>query len=93
MSKASLSKQAAAVGRKWENPALTNENRLEARCVASSYPDREEALRGGAPSTRLLLNGTWRIATFGSPEEADRAMATPETLLRHTTTTAAFRAL
>jgi len=56
----------------WENPCITNRNRLPARAYAFAFPDQESALtgeRGCSPWFRLL-NGQWKFHYSLTPSEA-----------------------
>lgn len=54
--------------RDWENPDVTQLNRLEAHPPFASWRSAEDA-RDNRPSSRLRsLNGAWKFAWFASPE-------------------------
>jgi len=56
----------------WENPRLTNRNRLPARAYTFPYPDAASALtfeRGASPWF-MLLNGEWKFNYAETAEEA-----------------------
>ena len=53
----------------WEDQAVTNLNRLEARDILTPYPSQEEALadiKALSPFYKSL-DGTWKISVFKSP--------------------------
>ena len=57
----------------WENQALTNINRLEARSLLTPYPSQEEALadiKALSPFYKSL-DGTWKFCLFKSPHIHD----------------------
>ncbi|NGN97499.1 beta-galactosidase [Grimontia sp. S25] len=59
--------------RQWENPAVTQLNRLPAHCPMASYPSVEAALDdqyNAIPVSRhrISLNGDWQFSLFDSPE-------------------------
>lgn len=58
----------------WENPALTNKNRLPARAYSFGYKDESSALSGerAASSGFILLNGSWQFELFQSPLDAPK---------------------
>jgi beta-galactosidase/beta-glucuronidase len=63
----------------WENPQLTNRNRLPSRAYAFPYPDEASALtfeRGATPWVRLL-NGNWKFHYAQTPREAPEAFFDP----------------
>ena len=66
--------------RDWENPGLTNRNRLDPRSHFHPFPDEALAAamdRGGSPWF-LLLNGTWRFHLASSPERAPAGVESPD---------------
>ncbi|MBE3070815.1 MAG: DUF4981 domain-containing protein, partial [Planctomycetes bacterium] len=56
----------------WENPAVTNRNRLPARAYAFPYPNEPAALTGdrGASPWVVLLNGVWKFHYAEAPARA-----------------------
>lgn len=55
----------------WENPEITNINRLEARAILPLYQDEASALAGCETSLpyKTSLNGTWKVRFFPNPLE------------------------
>ena len=64
----------------WENPRLTNRNRLPARAYFFPYPDAASALTGerGATPWFQLLNGNWQFHCAPTPAEAPAEFFAPE---------------
>lgn len=59
--------------RDWENPGVTQLNRLEAHPPFSSWRSAEDA-RDNTRSPQLRsLNGDWKFAWFASPEACRKA--------------------
>ncbi|WP_325895063.1 beta-galactosidase [Grimontia sp. NTOU-MAR1] len=59
--------------RQWENPAVTQLNRLPAHCPMASYPSVEAALDdqyNAIPVSRcrISLNGDWQFSLYDAPE-------------------------
>jgi beta-galactosidase/beta-glucuronidase len=63
----------------WENPRLTNRNRMPARAYAFSYPDASSA-RSLDPARSpwvMSLDGTWKFDYSPSPAEAPQGFEVP----------------
>ncbi|WP_341938199.1 beta-galactosidase [Marinimicrobium sp. C2-29] len=59
--------------RDWENPAVTNVNRLKAHAPLAAYSDRRAAQQGEGKDGRLSLNGDWDFVLYPRPEAVDPA--------------------
>lgn len=58
----------------WQNPQLTNLNKLPPRATALPYPSAEAALQGDSATPFVKsLNGTWDFQVVSRPELADAA--------------------
>ncbi len=60
--------------RHWEDPSVTQLNRLPAHCPLASYPSVEAALDDAdnaipVSRNRIFLNGLWKFALYQKPEE------------------------
>lgn len=60
--------------RHWENPAITQLNRLPAHCPLAAYPSLDAALDDKdnaipVSRNRVSLNGKWKFALFAMPDE------------------------
>ena len=54
--------------RDWENPGVTQLNRLEAHPPFYSWRNADDAHAGRDSSQKLSLNGQWKFSWFASPE-------------------------
>ena len=73
-----LTLSALLARRDWENPGVTQWNRLAAHAPFHSWRDASSA-RDDAPSpSRRSLNGTWRFNFFAAPEQVPEAWVTED---------------
>lgn len=77
MTLSSDSLAAVLARRDWENPGVTQINRLEAHPPFFSWRCVDDARNHRSSSQRISLNGEWQFAWFATPE------AVPESWLEH----------
>ena len=77
MTLSSDSLAAVLARRDWENPGVTQINRLEAHPPFCSWRCVDDARNNRPSSQRISLNGEWQFAWFAAPE------AVPESWLEH----------
>ena len=77
MTLSSDSLAAVLARRDWENPGVTQINRLEAHPPFCSWRCVDDARNHRPSSQRISLNGEWQFAWFATPE------AVPESWLEH----------
>ena len=77
MTLSSDSLAAVLARRDWENPGVTQINRLEAHPPFCSWRCVDDARNNRPSSQRISLNGEWQFAWFSAPE------AVPESWLEH----------
>ena len=65
----SLTLSALLARRDWENPGVTQWNRLAAHAPLHSWRDEHSAREDGGTVSRRLLNGEWRFSFFPAPEQ------------------------
>lgn len=66
---ASLSLQQLLIHREWENPGITQRNRLPAHPPFSSWRSLEAARDDRPSDSRQSLNGQWNFSYFSQPEQ------------------------
>ncbi|MCU6170009.1 beta-galactosidase [Enterobacter bugandensis] len=74
----SLTLSAILARRDWENPGVTQWNRLETHAPLHSWRLEQPALDDAASASRRSLNGVWRFNYFPAPEQIPEAWVTED---------------
>lgn len=69
----SLTLSALLARRDWENPGVTQWNRLAAHAPFHSWRNEHAAREDAASISRRSLNGEWRFSFFSAPEQVPQA--------------------
>ncbi|WP_368267983.1 beta-galactosidase [Enterobacter cloacae] len=69
----SLTLSALLARRDWENPCVTQWNRLAAHAPFHSWRNEHAAREDAASISRRSLNGEWRFSFFSAPEQVPQA--------------------
>jgi len=64
--------------RDWENPVVTQWNRLPAHAPMNSWRTAQEACTEAASPSRRLLNGDWQFSFFPAPEAVPESWLTQD---------------
>ena len=73
-----LTLSALLARRDWENPGVTQWNRLAAHAPLHSWRDASSATEESPSPSRRSLNGTWRFTFFSAPEQVPEAWITED---------------
>ncbi|ENA0610137.1 beta-galactosidase [Enterobacter bugandensis] len=73
-----LTLSALLARRDWENPGVTQWNRLAAHAPFHSWRDASSAREDAPSPSRRSLNGTWRFNFFAAPEQVPEAWVTED---------------
>ena len=63
------------LGRFWQTPEVTSQNRLPAHTPLSSWRNEEDALDDLSSSSRISLDGDWQFTLFDRPEDVPERWA------------------
>ncbi len=74
----SLTLSAILARRDWENPGVTQWNRLAAHTPLYSWRDEQSARDDAGSVSRRCLNGMWRFSYFAAPEQVPQAWVTED---------------
>lgn len=64
--------------RDWENPGVTQWNRLPAHAPLHSWRNESSARDDAGSLSRRSLNGIWRFSYFSAPERVPQAWVTED---------------
>ncbi len=73
-----LTLSAILARRDWENPGVTQWNRLAAHAPLHSWRNEHSAREDAGSTSRHSLNGVWQFSFFTAPEQVPQAWVTED---------------